>query len=99
MKIQNIKSGPDYIMKFIKSNMSKLNEIYKEGINNYKKGALGLKCSKKQNKMDVFFMNEEYINTILQKESWKQLHNSVPENKKLFIVHDNDNNSIFIITV
>ena len=40
MNIQNINSLPDYIDKFIKFNLDKLNEIYKEGINMHDDGLL-----------------------------------------------------------
>ena len=34
---------------------------------------LGFKCSQKNNKMDVFFMNEELILNMIQKDSWEQI--------------------------
>ena len=36
-------------------------------------GVLSFKCSEKENKMDVFFMNEEQLLLNLQKDSWENL--------------------------
>ena len=41
-------SAPEYIMKFINQNLTKLNEIYDEGLQEFKEGMLGFKCSKKK---------------------------------------------------
>ena len=98
MKIQNISSSPEYISKFINHNFHKLLEIYDEGITNFGCGVLSFKCSEKDNKMDVFFMNEEQILTNLQKESWESLKKSIND-KKLFMINDLDKNSIFLIYV
>ena len=98
MNIQNISSLPDFIDKFIKFNHDKLIEIYDEGIKEFNVGVLSFKCSENENKMDVFFMNEEQILTNLQKESWENLKNSLND-RKLFMVNDLDKNSIFLIYV
>ena len=98
MNIQNINSAPEYISKFINQNFTKLIEIYDEGIKKFSIGVLSLKCSEKENKMDVFFMNEDQILLNLQKESWENLKNSLND-KKLFMVNDLDKNSIFLIYV
>ena len=97
--VKQISRGPEYIMNFINFNMTKLNEIYKEGIETHTTGVLGFKCSKKENKMDVFFMSEPVICTYIQKDCWKQWQQNTPTGKKLFLVHDLDINSIFFITV
>ena len=97
MQIQNISSAPEYISKFINHNFTKLIEIYDEGINEFNTGVLSFKCSEKENKMDVFFMNEEKILINLQKESWDNLNKST--DKKIFMVNDLDKNSIFLIYV
>ena len=97
MQIQNISSAPEYISKFINHNFTKLIEIYDEGINEFNTGVLSFKCSEKENKMDVFFMNEEQILINLQKESWDNLNKST--DKKIFMVNDLDKNSIFLIYV
>ena len=98
MNVQNISSAPEYISKFINQNFTKLIEIYDEGITNFGCGVLSFKCSEKDNKMDVFFMNEEQMLSNLQKESWENLKNSLND-KKLFMVNDLDKNSIFLIYV
>tara|TARA_B100000035_G_scaffold145272_1_gene123695 strand:- start:149 stop:442 length:294 start_codon:yes stop_codon:yes gene_type:complete len=97
MNVQNISSAPPYISQFINHNFTKLIEIYDEGIKEFGTGVLSFKCSEEQNKMDVFFMNEEQILVNLQKESWENLKNST--DKKLFMVNDIDKNSIFLIYV
>ncbi len=58
---------------------------------------LSFKCSETENKMDVYFMNEQQILLNLQKESWENLKNST--DKKIFMVNDLDKNSIFLIYV
>ena len=40
-------------------------------------GCLGLKCSEKENKMDVFFMNEELLLQTLKQDSWESLKESI----------------------
>ena len=72
-------------------------EIYDQGISENSCGVLSFKCSESENKMDVYFMNEEQILLNLQKESWENLKNST--DKKIFMVNDLDKNSIFLIYV
>ena len=90
------RSAPNYIMKFIKTNMNKLIEIYNKGKEEYKEGMVGFKCSKNTNKMDVFFMNEELILSMITKESWDDINR---KDKKIFFVQDLDINSVFIINI
>ena len=100
--IQNVESAPDYIHKFIHLNMEQLCKIYDEGMYNnpeLKNGILYFQCSKKEEKMDVQFMNDEMMCEIIQKESFMNLKNNIPEGKKLFIVQDIDINSIFLIYI
>ena len=101
-QIQNVDSAPDYIMKFIHSNMEDLCMIYDEGLSNnpgLEKGIIVFQCSEKENKMDVQFMNDEMMYEILEKESVMNLKNNVQENKKLFFIQDIDRNSVFLIQV
>tara|TARA_B100001123_G_C14997145_1_gene902040 strand:+ start:340 stop:663 length:324 start_codon:yes stop_codon:yes gene_type:complete len=100
--IQHVDSAPDYINKFIHLNMEQLCKIYDEGMYNnsdLKNGILFFKCSEKDNKMDVQFMNDEMMSIIIQKESLINLKNNIPENKKLFMIQDIDINSIFLIHI
>jgi uncharacterized protein YaaW (UPF0174 family) len=97
MNVQHISSAPEYISKFINHNFTKLIEIYDQGISENGCGVLSFKCSESENKMDVYFMNEEQILVNLQKESWENLKNST--DKKIFMVNDLDKNSIFLIYV
>jgi hypothetical protein len=100
--IQNVDSAPDYIMKFIHTNMEQLCNIYDEGLNNnpgLEVGIMVFQCSQEQNKMDVQFMNDEMMCEILAKESVMNLKNNIKENKKLFFIQDLDLNSVFLIQI
>tara|TARA_B100002019_G_C21257859_1_gene594965 strand:+ start:726 stop:1034 length:309 start_codon:yes stop_codon:yes gene_type:complete len=102
MSIQNVDSAPDYIMKFIHSNMEQLCKIYDEGLYNnpgLEKGIMVFQCSQENNKMDVQFMNDEMMCEILEKESVQNLKNNIAEHKKLFFIQDIDLNSVFLIQV
>jgi len=102
MSIQNVDSAPDYIMKFIHSNMEQLCKIYDEGLYNnpqLEKGIMVFQCSQETNKMDVQFMNDEMMCEILEKESVMNLKNNIAEDKKLFFIQDLDLNSVFLIQV
>ena len=97
MDIKNTSSAPAYIESFLQNNKAKLDEIYDAGLQeNNGIGCLGLKCSEKENKMDVFFMNEELLLQQLQQESWENLKASM-NGKRLYMVHDLDLNSIFLV--
>ena len=97
-KIQNIDSTPSYISIFLKANIDQLKNIHDEGKQEHGEGCLGFKCSEKENKMDVFYMNEELILQTLQNESWQQLKSTIQE-KRLFLINDLDINSIFLIYI
>ena len=101
-QIQNVDSAPDYIIKFIRSNMEQLCVIYEEGLSNnpeLEKGIIIFQCSEKENKMDVQFMSDDQMCETIQKDSWVSLKNGIPKGKKLFYVHDQDLHSIFLIYV
>ena len=97
--IQNVSSTPDYISKFINTNLEQLNNIHDEGMKTYQEGCLGFNCSEKENKMDVFFMNKRLIIEMMNEESWEQLKNSVKKDKRLFIIKDLDLNAIFLVYI
>ena len=100
MNVQNIQSPPDYINNFIRNNNEQLLKIYKEGLELNNFGILKMICSESHNKMDVQFSDEDdIVNNILSKDSWENLKNTIPENKKLFIVQDQDINSIFLLYI
>jgi len=99
MSIQHIDSAPDYITKFIRGNMEQLCKIYEEGLEQNSQGILGCKCSEKNNRMDIQFMNEEAILEMITKESWEPLKGSIPTDKKLMFVMDIDKDSVFLIYV
>lgn len=97
-KIQNIDSTPPYINTFLKKNMDQLITIHDEGVTEQGLGCLGFKCSEEKNTMDVFYMNEEMILSMIQKESWEQLKLTIIE-KKLFFINDLDKNAIFLVYI
>ncbi len=100
--IQNVDSAPDYIMKFIHTNMEQLCNIYDEGLNNnpgLEVGIMVFQCSQEQNKMDVQFMNDEMMCEIIAKESVMNLKNNIQKDKKLFFIQDLDLNSVFLIQI
>ncbi len=97
-RIQNIESTPNYISNFLKTNMEQLYNIHDEGKQEQGNGCLGLKCSEKENTMDVFYMNETTLIKTLNKESWEQLKTTIGE-KRLFLINDLDLNSIFLIYI
>lgn len=99
MNVQNVSSAPQYITNFISGNMEQLNKIYEEGLLNNPEGILGCKCSEKDNRMDIQFMNEEMILEMITKESWEPYKKTIPEGKKLMYIIDLDINSIFLITI
>ena len=99
MSVQHIDSAPNYITQFISGNMEQLCKIYEEGLVSNPEGILGCKCSEKDNRMDVQFMNEEMILEIIQKESWEPLKGSIPEGKKLMFIMDLDLDCVFLIYV
>jgi hypothetical protein len=102
MSIQNVDSAPDYIMKFIHSNMEQLCKIYDEGLYNnpgLEKGIMVFQCSQENNKMDVQFMNDAMMCEILEKESVMNLKNNIQKDKKLFFIQDLDINSIFLMQI
>ena len=97
MSITNVKSTPPYIESFLQANSKQLFEIYDQGMKEHNNvGCLGLKCSEKENKMDVFFMNEESLLQTLKQDSWDSLKESI-QGRKLFMIQDLDLNSIFLV--
>lgn len=97
MNVQNVSSAPPYISNFINFNFTKLVEIYDEGKKNEGPGVLAFKCSQENNKMDVYYLNETNILKEITLETWENLKNST--DKKIFMVYDLDNNSVFLIYI
>ena len=60
-RVHNVASAPEYISKFIQTNMEKLMDIYEEGIDAFGSGCMMFLCSEENNKMDVQFMNDEIV--------------------------------------
>jgi hypothetical protein len=98
-RVQNISRAPDYINKFIDTNLKDLLNIYHEGSEHFKEGCLVFQCSKETNTMDVQFWGNEQMCVLLEQQSWEQLKKNIPQDKKLFFVNDKDQNSIFLIYI
>ena len=64
-------------------NIDQLLRIYDE--HKEETGALGFKCDRKNNNMDVFFMNEELIIKLIKEDIWNQIKGE-HEGKKIFII-------------
>lgn len=97
MNVQNVSSAPPYISNFINNNFTKLIEIYDEGKANEGDGVLAFKCCQENNKMDVYYLNEYNILSQITKETWENLKKSI--DKKIFMINDLDNNSVFLIYI
>ena len=98
MNVQNIKSVPPHIDHFIQGNISKLNEIYDEGIKVFSDGLLSFKCRQSDNKIDVKFMCEEEVINSLSHDTWEQIKIS-RNDKKLFLIEDFDISSMFFVYI
>ena len=98
MNVQNIKSVPPHIDNFIQGNLTKLNEIYDEGIKVFGDGLLSFKCQQSENKIDVKFMGEEEVINSLTQDTWEQVKLSRNE-KKLFLIEDFDIKSMFFVYI
>jgi hypothetical protein len=98
MDVQNIKSVPPHIDNFIQGNLTKLNEIYDEGIKVFGDGLLSFKCQQSENKIDVKFMCEEEVINSLTQDTWEQVKIS-RNGKKLFLIEDFDIKSMFFVYI
>lgn len=98
-RIQNVQSAPSYINEFIQANIGDLTKIHEEGLKSQGVGCLGFMCSQNDNRMDVQYFDETRMCEILAKESWMQLKDNIPENKKLFFINDIDLNSVFLVYI
>ena len=97
MEIKQLNTSlPDYINQFIDFNKNKLIEIYENGLQENTIGCLGLKCSVKENKMDVFFMNETMILEIIPYDEWVNIQK---KQQKILIIHDIDLMNVFILYI
>lgn len=97
--VETVSSCPEYINTFIQHNLTKLIEIYDDGMRENREGCLGLHCNQSTNKMDVMFMNLHTIAQQMTQESWTQLYDSIPEGKRLFLVKDEEMNAIFLLYI
>jgi hypothetical protein len=99
MSIRNIDSAPEYITKFIQGNMENLTKIYEEGLNKLDEGILVCKCSEKDNRIDIQFMNDDMFGGIITKESWIPYKESLPKDKKFMFIQDLDLKCVFLVNL
>ena len=99
MSIQNINSAPEYITNFIKRNLEQLSKIYDEGTDNFDEGILVCKCSEKDNRIDIQFMNDDMFSEIITKETWIPYKESLPKDKKIMFIQDLDKECVFLINL
>ena len=93
MSVENIKAAPDYIHKFVDSNIEGLNKIYSEEKNNQGEGILYCKCSMNDNKLELIYMNKGLFIEIYKEDIW----NNIQTDKKSVFIQDLDINENFII--
>tara|TARA_B110000902_G_scaffold197152_1_gene223677 strand:+ start:139 stop:447 length:309 start_codon:yes stop_codon:yes gene_type:complete len=102
MSIQEINSAPEYITKFISGNLEQLEKIYNEGMEiseQLDKGILYFNCSEKENVMDVQFMDDIMMESIIAKDSVGELKQTIRLDKKLLFVNDIDRKCVFLIQI
>ena len=99
MSIKNINSAPEYITNFIKGNLEQLSKIYDEGTDNLDEGILVCKCSEKDNRIDIQFMNDDMFSEIITKETWIPYKESLPKDKKFMFIRDLDRVCVFLINL
>ena len=95
MEIVNTNSGPDYIHTFIENNILQLTEIHDKEKATNGEGVLYCKCSEKDNKLELIFMNKELFISTFSSETWSNLQ----VNKKIVYVEDLDINEKFIFYI
>lgn len=93
MSVQNITSAPDYIHKFLESNIDQLNKIYSEEKNNQGDGILYCKCSMNDNKLELIYMNKKLFTDLYNEDLW----NSIQTDKKSIFFQDLDINENFVL--
>ena len=93
MSVQNIKSAPDYIHKFVDSNIEGLNKIYSEESSTQGEGMLYCKCSMDHNKLELIYMTKDLFIEVHDEEIW----NNIQTNKKIIFIQDLDINENFAL--
>ena len=96
--VKAVDTTPEYIDTFIKHNYLKLNQIFDEGLSsNNNEGCLYLQCKKKEDKIDVSFLNKENIQKIITSDTWEGIKETYKG--KIFIINEFDDKRIFIVNI
>jgi hypothetical protein len=84
---------PDYVNIFMTTNKEQLDNIYKEHIEK-SFGILNINIDNEDNKVDVFFVNEEKLIERYGKEYVDEI-----KNEKFYQVYDKKTNKMFILKI
>ena len=84
---------PDYVNIFMTTNKEQLDNIYKEHIEK-SFGILNINIDNEDNKVDVFFVNEENLIERYGKEYVDEI-----KNEKFYQVYDKKTNKMFILKI
>ena len=90
---------PPHIHEFIRENNEQLNDIYGNEKEQNGPGYLGIKCQKKDNKIDVFYINENTKHELFSQEFCENIEKGNVDNKKVFIIQEIDSQSVFILYI
>lgn len=90
---------PPHIHTFIRENNEQLNDIYGNEKEKNGPGYLNIRCDTKENKIDVFYINEETKKTMFTKEFCEGVEKGNIDDKKIFIVQELNLNSMFILYI
>lgn len=95
--VETVSTIPEYIDKFLKTNFSKLNEIFNEGLKQDNEGCLFIQYKESEEKVDVSFLNKDNIQKITTLDTWKDIKEKYNGNK--YIISEIDNKRIFIVNI
>ena len=84
---------PDYVNIFMTTNKEQLDNIYKEHIEK-SFGILNINIDNENDKVDVFFVNEEQL-----LERYGQEHIDEIKNERFYQVYDKKSNNMFILNI
>jgi hypothetical protein len=93
MSIEHLKSAPDYIHKFVESNIEDLNKIYSKESVDTGEGILYCKCSMEDNKLELIYMIKQTFIEVYSEEIW----NGLQTNKRIIFIQDLDINENFAL--
>ena len=97
-KIKHVDSVPEYITKFIETNISNIQQIITEEKKNRGEGLIYIDTEIKENKLNLVFLTiQESKNTLNLSEEF--LKDTSQEGKTTIIINDNEYKTRFIIYI